>query len=166
MQNIHEEAILRSLRRIQRANELYSRQLAQSHNLTGPQLLCLRFLKSQQQSTASAMAREISVSQATMTGILDRLERRDLVLRQRCTEDKRRVWLRLTPQGHALISMAPSGLQQGFLARLGQLPPQEQVKLRTTLEQIASMMEAPATEAPLTEALTAQATAARVAGHH
>lgn len=141
--NIHEEAILRSLRRIQRANELYSRQLAQSHNLTGPQLLCLRYLSSQPQSTASAIAREIAVSQATITGILDRLERRDLLLRQRCTQDKRRVWVTLTPQGRDLILAAPSGLQQGFLARLGQLSAQEQAQIRDTLEKITAMMEAP-----------------------
>ena len=38
----YQEDILRSLRRIMRAVDLYSRRLVTDHGLSGPQLLCLR----------------------------------------------------------------------------------------------------------------------------
>ena len=39
-----------------------------------------------------------------VTRLLDRLERRGLVERWRCTEDRRVVWTRITPQGTDVIS--------------------------------------------------------------
>ena len=38
-----------------------------------------------------------------VTRLLDRLEAKGLVRRQRCTEDRRRVWCRITPAGLALL---------------------------------------------------------------
>ena len=78
-----EERILRSLRRISRAIELHSKQLKATHRLTAPQLICLRELRVVPHTTPCELARAVSLSQATITGILDRLESRGFIQRAR-----------------------------------------------------------------------------------
>lgn len=137
-----EESILRSLRRITRAIDLHSRQLAKEYKLTAPQLICLRFLASNGTTMPSTLAKEVSLSQATVTGILDRLETRGLVTRQRDTADKRRVIVGLTRAAWELVRSAPLPLQQRFSARLQNLPVSEQERIVAVLEEIVEMMEA------------------------
>lgn len=137
-----EENILRSLRRITRAIDLHSRHLAAKHQLTAPQLVCLRHLASESPTTPGMLAKNVSLSQATVTGILDRLEKKGLVVRKRDQKDRRRVSLHLTDLGLKVIEAAPTLLQEHFVRRLDALPPAEQTKISEVLEQVVEMMEA------------------------
>ncbi len=142
-----EDRILRLLRRISRAVDIHSRQLSVQQGLTGPQLVCLRELRGSGRLTPSDLAKEVSVSQATVTGILDRLEARGLVHRERNPEDKRRVLVGLTERGQEAVSLAPQPLQARFARRLGNIPFDEQARIERVLEQIVEMMEV--AEAPI-----------------
>ena len=51
--------IFMDLRRIMRAMDVYSRQLAGSHGLTGPQMLCLREITTRGSLTTGALARAV-----------------------------------------------------------------------------------------------------------
>lgn len=133
--------IFMDLRRIMRAMDVYSRQLSGSHGLTGPQLLCLREIAEQGSLTTGALALAIALSPATLTGILDRLEVRGLVSRERRPEDKRRVLVSLTAVGRQMAQELPSPLQERFGARLLELPPDEQTAIRQALNSVARMME-------------------------
>lgn len=132
--------IFMDLRRIMRAMDVYSRQLSGSHGLTGPQMLCLREIAGRGSLTTGALAKGIALSPATLTGILDRLEVRGLVSRERRPEDKRRVLVSLTPLGKQMSLELPSPLQMRFSARLSELPPDEQVAIRLALGSVARMM--------------------------
>ena len=138
----YEEEILRSLRRIIRAVDLYSRKLMAEHGLSGPQLLCLKQLDARGDLLSGALAKGMSLSPATVTGILDRLESRGLVVRERRVEDKRTVVVRLTPAGRELIGQAPSPLQEDFLLRLRALPERRQAAISRTLKSLVTMMSA------------------------
>ena len=142
-----EDAVLRSLRRINRAVDLHSCQLASLHQLTGPQLVCLRAIDNLGTTTPSVLAREVSLSQATLTGIVDRLDKRGLVERRRDKQDRRRVLLRSTEAGRQLVEQAPSPLQDTLAANLRRLPADEQERLAATLQQVVRMMEADALDA-------------------
>ena len=133
--------IFMDLRRIMRAMDVYSRQLAGSHGLTGPQMLCLREILDQGSLTTGALALAIALSPATLTGILDRLEVRGLVSRERRPEDKRRVLVSLTPLGLQMAQELPSPLQERFGSRLTELSADEQAALRQALNKVARMME-------------------------
>ena len=137
-----EESILRSLRKITRAIDLHSRQLSKEFMLTGPQVVCLRHLQRFGSTLPSVLSKEVSLSQATITGILDRLENQGLVKRQRDERDRRRVNVRLTERGKNLASAAPVPLQDKFLSSLSQLPEENRAIIDTVLKQIVSMMEA------------------------
>lgn len=137
-----EDAILRSLRRITRAIDMHSRWMASHFGLTVPQLVCLRTLAKQQDLTPSALSREVDLSQATITGIVDRLVKRGLVDRQRSETDRRRVTLSITDAGNTLLEASPSPLQERFLTQLSELPLDNQKVIETVLEQVVRMMGA------------------------
>lgn len=137
-----DENILRSIRRIIRATDLHSRRLAIEHHLTTPQLLCLRLLAQEGPLTPGAMAKEMYLSQATVTGILDRLEKRGLVERRRDQSDRRKVSIHLTLDGEAAIKRAPLPLHERFTARLEDLSPAERDDINRVLAKVVELMEA------------------------
>lgn len=137
-----EDEILRSLRRVIRAVDLHSRRLIAEYGLSGPQLQCLRELQSQGPLPTGELAASMSLSPATVCGILDRLEARALVVRERQAQDKRRVVVRLSAQGLAVVEAAPPSLQDSFLARLRELSTGEQSELQRSLHKLVTMMAA------------------------
>lgn len=137
-----EESILRSLRKVSRAIDLHSRRLVATYQLTGPQLVCLRQLKGSPGMTPTQLARAVALSNATITGILSRLEARGFVEREKSAADRRRVLLRLTPTGDTLVEQAPSPLQERFARALDELPEANRTIIDTVLKQIVEMMGA------------------------
>lgn len=142
-----ERSIIRSLRRIIRAVGLYSRELLRRRNLTTSQLATLRRLGRHGALSAGEVARGISVSQATITGIVDRLESRGLVTRSRNAEDRRRVVIELTAAGREVVASSPPPLHERFMVRLAELPEAERRRIDRTLARIVEMMEAGEVEA-------------------
>lgn len=134
--------VLIALRRIIRATDLHSKHLSKTVGLTAPQLLIMQMIQKAGATTSSAIAREVSLSQATVTSILDRLESRKLIRRARSEEDKRRINLSLTVKGLELIKESPAPLQQEFSERFQKLPDWEQNLILSALQRVAEMMGA------------------------
>jgi len=137
-----EEAILRSLRRIIRAVDLYSRKLVSQTGLSGPQLICLRQLASNGSMQTSHLADAVNLSSATVCGILNRLEQRGLVNRERQADDKRRVLVSLSEAGQDTVDNAPPALHDSFVFELRSLPVSQQRGIEETLSRIVAMMAA------------------------
>lgn len=137
-----EEQVLITLRQIIRATDLFSRQLSKKVGLTAPQLLVLQAIRDLGEVSISRISAAVSLSQATVTTIIDRLEGRKLVARQRSTVDKRVVHAALTQQGEEMIRAAPRPLQDVFSARFAELEPWEQSMIVAALQRVATMMNA------------------------
>lgn len=136
------EDVLIALRRVIRATDLHSRQLIKTASVTAPQLLLMQAIHRQKNAIISKLAQDVSLSQATVTTILDRLEKRELVYRQRSEQDKRKVHVHLTDAGRALLVNAPTALQQEFVNGFNALPDWEQSMILASLQRIAHMMNA------------------------
>lgn len=136
-----EEEILVALRRITRAIDIHSRYLASTFGLTGPQLVCLRVLGRLESTTPGTLAKQVDLSQATVTGIVDRLTARQLVARSRSENDRRNVTVAITDAGRALLAEAPSALQEKFAQRLAGLSNEEREFLLLSLKKIVRMMD-------------------------
>jgi DNA-binding MarR family transcriptional regulator len=136
------EKVLVALRRVIRATDLHSKQLVKTASVTGPQLLLMQAIQRQGDAIISELARDVSLSQATVTTILDRLEKRALILRRRSNEDKRKVHIHLTESGRQLLETAPTALQHEFAQKFEALADWEQSMILTSLQRIASMMDA------------------------
>jgi DNA-binding MarR family transcriptional regulator len=125
-----------------RAIDLHSRQLVRSHGLTAPQALILKEIVSSGEISVGALAQRVSLSQATVTDILNRLEKRTLITRERSSADRRRVLVCPTPQANATIESGPPLLQEDFARRFSRLEDWEQTLLLASLQRIASLMDA------------------------
>ncbi|HLS86700.1 MAG TPA: MarR family transcriptional regulator [Burkholderiales bacterium] len=135
--------VLRSLRAIIRSVDLYSRELAATNQITAPQLVCLLHVVEKGPVTATAIGREVHLSPSTVVGILDRLEEKGFIARQRSLEDRRMVRVSATDAGRELARSAPSPLQQTLARALNGLPELEQATIALALERVVALMEAP-----------------------
>jgi len=136
------EEVLVSLRRVIRATDLHSKRLVKIASVTGPQLLLLQTLRNKGDMTISELARDMSLSQATVTTVLDRLEKRELVTRVRSQQDKRKVYPQLTHKGNKILENAPTALQDDFVRRFKNLKDWEQGMIIASLQRVAAMMDA------------------------
>ena len=134
--------ILIALRRVIRAIDQHSRKLVQTHGLTGPQALILSEIVNNGPLTGSALAKNISLSQATVTDIVKRLELKKLLTKARDNVDKRKFHLSPTEQGRLIIHMSVPLLQESFEKKLSELKDWEQTQLLASLQKIAEMMDA------------------------
>lgn len=135
------KTILTSLRRIIRAIDLHSRLLAQKYGLTGPQIIILQELQRKQNHTVGSLAHEVSLSPPTVTSILDRLEKKNLIARNRSVEDKRRVEITSTAAAENILQKKPPLMQENFQKKLNQLADWEQSLILSSLQRIAAMMQ-------------------------
>lgn len=136
------EDVLIALRRVIRATDLHSKHLAKTTGLTAPQIMLLQAIRVKGQATIGELAKDISLSQATVTTIMDRLEKRDMVYRQRSNEDKRKVYAHLTDKAYDVLKTAPLPLQDHFTTRFSNLQDWEQSMIISSLQRIAEMMDA------------------------
>jgi DNA-binding MarR family transcriptional regulator len=136
------DQILIALRRIVRAIDQHSRRLAQDFGLTGPQLVILRELVRNGGMHVAELAESISLSHATVTDILNRLEKRGLVGRERSLADRRRVMVTATKRGRVHISQSPPLLQETFSEQLARLQEWELTQTLSVLQRVALMMDA------------------------
>ena len=137
----YELRIQRALRRITRAMELHSRQLSAGSRITGPQLVCLRTVIEGGPMTATAISKEVHVSASTVVGILDRLEDKGLIVRERGRVDRRIVFVSATEAGRQLAQRTPSPLQQRLAQALQAFSDSERATMTRSLEQVADLIE-------------------------
>ncbi|MCB1679653.1 MAG: MarR family transcriptional regulator [Halioglobus sp.] len=134
--------VLVALRRVIRATDLHSKYLAKTTGLTAPQILLLQAIHERGQVTIGELAGEVSLSQATVTTILDRLEKRGLTYRERSAQDKRKVHAYLTAAAQKILADAPIPLQEHFAEQFAGLQDWEQTMIIAALQRIAHMMDA------------------------
>lgn len=141
MSQIHE--VLTALRRVIRAADIHSKKLTKTVGLTAPQLMLMQAIRNNKEdSTIGTLAHQISLSQATVTNIIGRLESRGLIIRKRSQTDKRFVWLHLTEEGEKTLDRAPIPLQEQFIDRFSKLASWEQNMILSSLQRLAAMMDA------------------------
>ena len=136
------EDVLIAIRKIIRATDIHSRQLTKTVGLTAPQLLVLQAIQTLGAVAISRLSSEVSLSQATVTTIIDRLEKRGYVARRRSDQDKRVVHALLTDAGRDVVERAPVPLQEAFSTRFEQLQDYEQSQILAALQRVAAMMGA------------------------
>lgn len=136
------DEVLVALRRIIRATDMHSKYLAKNTGLTAPQMLLLQTLRNKEEDTVGGLAKEMNLSQATVTTILDRLEKKSLITRVRSTEDRRKVLVYLSDDAHEILKGAPIPLQEQFTRQFNDLQDWEQLMIISSLGRIAQMMDA------------------------
>lgn len=137
-----EDQIVAAIRQIIRAVDLHSRRLVHAHGLTGPQLAVLQEVSRLEPVSPSVLARAVHLSQPTLSGILKRLESRNLASRQKSQSDRRSITFAMTEEGKRTLANSPSLLQDDFRTALSGLEEWERLQILSTLQRVASLMGA------------------------
>jgi len=136
----YERRLMRSIRRIIRAVDQHSKALHHQEDITTPQLVCLSAVIKHGPLTLKALSKDVDLSSSTLVGIVDRLELKGLVTRQRSVQDRRQVMITATDLGQQTAHRSPSPLQQKLTQTFSTLPELEQATLALALERVVSLL--------------------------
>ena len=139
--------VLIAIRKIIQAIDLNSKKLVKRVGLTGPQLVILQEISRLGIVSVGEVAKNVSLSQGTVTGILERMEKRGLVTRERNKQDKRRVMVKITNSGKKLLVNAPSVMHDEFLGKFKQLHEWERTMILSALQRLVLMLDAKSLDA-------------------
>ncbi len=139
---------MQNLRRIFKSVESYSRTVETRFGITGPQLWALWELGRHAPLALKDLAVSMHLTSSTVTGVIDRLLVKDLVVRAPDKIDRRRVCLSLSPKGQALIGQAPNPAQDQLLKGLKSLDPLQLKTLHQSLETLVKTLDADKLHAP------------------
>ena len=136
------EDALVAIRRIMRAAEQSSRSLSRQAGITASQMVLLQIIASEGEISPSAIAQRARITQATVTALLDRLQKRGLITRTQGAADRRRVHVTITDEGRRLLDETPDALQTRFADRFSALKDWQQASINAALEQVAELLDA------------------------
>lgn len=133
-ETLEEEALLNLLRTSDQIQNKLGKMFRE-FGITSSQYNVLRILRGEGDRLPSQeiAARTIQVVPA-MTGLLDRLEGQALVVRERCPNDRRVIFIRLTEQGKALVEKIDEPVKSMHRRLLGHLNKSDLAQLSALLE--------------------------------
>jgi DNA-binding MarR family transcriptional regulator len=100
-------------------------------------LMCLR---DDHGHTSADISRELAHDKGSMTRLIDQLETRGMLRRQRNAEDRRVVFLTLTPSGRAAVDGLIPKLVDYYNALLASFSPQEVKQLTQLLTRLRGVL--------------------------
>jgi DNA-binding MarR family transcriptional regulator len=132
---------LRILWGIEHGLQRASKRMEAAIGITGPQRLVLRVLKAHPDITAHDLAAVVQLHPSTLTGVLQRLERKGLIARTRDEADNRRVRLRLRPEALPLADRKKGTVESRVRRALARQPARHVAITRNVLAAIAVALE-------------------------
>jgi len=88
------------------------------------------------------LSKKMYLHPSTITGVVDRLEKRGYVLRHRDQEDRRVVKVQLTPKGKKLAKRAPNPVQGKMIHGLRKLEKKKLNRIYESVQELVGIMEA------------------------
>lgn len=135
--------ILINIRKIVRSLNLESKKVQKQYGLSIPQLLCLSYLaeKPDYNATHGEIAKFLNLNSSTVTGIVDRLEKKGYVARLPNLNDKRGVMIALTSKGDKLLEESPELLHELLSKKLKLLPENQIEQINKALSVLINSLE-------------------------
>ncbi len=135
--------ILIKIRKIVRSIDIESKKIQKEYGVTIPQVLCLNFLNNSPsyQTTQSEIKKFLNLNSSTVSGIIDRLEKRGYLARLPKSGDKRIANIALTSSGEELLSTIPPLLHEQLSTKLQSLDEPEIRKVENSLETLVKLLD-------------------------
>jgi DNA-binding MarR family transcriptional regulator len=134
--------IMQSLRRIFKAIQDYSQKVSQEYGVTGPQLWALKTISADGSLPLGELSKKMYLHPSTVTGVVDRLEKKGYVSRDRTQKDRRVVKVQLTPLGKKLVRKAPNPVQGEMIYGLRKMKQGELRIIRESVDKLVEIAEA------------------------
>jgi DNA-binding MarR family transcriptional regulator len=133
-----EDTIFISLQKTADSLGLEAEQLLKPHGLTGTQYNVLRILRGAEPEglACSGIGERMISHDPDMTRLLDRMEKRGLILRQRQTDDRRVIKTRITPAGLTLLKSLDQPVRELHKRQFHHLPATRLKTLAQLLEEV------------------------------
>ena len=103
--------LMRVIWALDHALQSRSKAMARTLGITGPQRFVLRVVAGSPGISSGALADYLHLHPSTLTGVLQRLERRKLLSRRRDPKDARRVLLELTDAGRRVLKKKSASVE-------------------------------------------------------
>lgn len=136
--------ILTQMRKIIRSLNIENKRIQKEFDLTIPQLLTLRHLQKSPKyvSNAKLIRDELLLNASTVSGILQRLEKKELIAKLSKTGDKRITRITLTAEGLKKLEAAPLSLFEKLDNGLDQLPKRQLAKIEESFKILVQILDA------------------------
>ncbi len=135
--------ILIDIRKIVRSINLESKRVQKDFGISIPQLICLGHIDKalNKRATHGELMKLLSLNSSTVTGIVNRLEKKNLTRRLPKKGDKRITFIGITAAGSEVVRKAPDILHDQLAAKIRALPKGSQQKIKEALAMIVEAME-------------------------
>ena len=137
----HTQQIIYSIRRLIQASELYTKELNKKYQVSAAQLNCILTLHEYGSLPPSKIANHMMVKSSTVTGVVDRLEKKGLAERMRTSPDRRVITIQLTQTGKKLAQNAPPPIQQKIIDGLKQTETAKKEQIVRSLNMLTDMLD-------------------------
>lgn len=135
--------IIVNIRKIVRSLNLESKSIQKEFGLSITQLMCLSHVQNRPnyQSTHKELMDLLSLNSSTVTGIINRLEKRGYLVRMRKSGDKRLTFITMTASGIKLLEETPNILHDRLAKKISKLSTEDKVVVSKGLDIIISAMQ-------------------------
>lgn len=145
--------LLGALWELHHGMEAMSRRMEASLGITGPQRFALRAITLEPGKSAQSLAERLRVHASTVTGVVDRLERKGLAMRVRSEHDRRSLELWPTEAGKALLERPDVTIEAVVQRCMEKMEPADLKAGRALLDRLSQQLHLSADEpAPLVAA--------------
>lgn len=134
--------LMTGVRKIVRAINLESKRVEKDLGISVPQLLTLKYLGdcTDYKSTMSEIKGFLSLNASTVTGIVSRLEQKNLIARLPDPKDKRSTPIILTSKGNDLLIRSKESLHERFSNKLEMMQNSEFIQIVDSLETLIDLL--------------------------
>jgi DNA-binding MarR family transcriptional regulator len=134
--------VMQSLRRIVKTLQDYSKNVSSKYGVTGPQLWILNTLQHSENLSLGELSEKMYLHPSTISGVIDRLEKKGYVARDRNQKDRRVVKVALTGKGKQLVKKTPNPIQGKMVFGLKKMKKEELMGLCDSIKKLVDIMEA------------------------
>lgn len=136
--------ILTLIRKIIRSVDIDSKRIEKEFGVSIPQLLTLQFLDSQEdfRATSTQIKNHLELNASTVTGIINRLLSKGLIVKTPNPNDGRGYFIVLTAKGGYLLKKSPVTLQETVSKKIESLSAEEINTLYKGVGLLINLLEA------------------------
>lgn len=130
--------ILIKIRKIVRSINLESKKIQKEYGVSIPQILCLDYLNNAEnyQATQKELRDYLNLNSSTVTGIINRLEKKGFLARLPKRADKRTTYIVMTSKGSDLLKQTPFLLHERLTKKLEDVPKDHTTDINAALDLI------------------------------
>jgi DNA-binding MarR family transcriptional regulator len=133
--------IVNSIRQLQGISRRQSSEFIRKYRITGPQLGALRLISLTPGISMFQLSEQLYLHASTVSGIVDRLEKRGYVSRRRDEIDRRKVILHVTAKGKCVIGKTPLAGMGLLIFTIDRLPERQLQDILKTLRLLLKIMK-------------------------